>query len=218
MEIEGGIAFVFEGETEQVFYEALLYYFNGENQLYTLSNSIDESVNERVYHAKLEKYTTVIRMKTVGTVTQMHNVAAWFNNSCKKQYKENLKWTVFLCYDTDSYKKDITKFYEGDWQRLRKKLRGKNIEIIDFAAISMIEDLFLLDSEGICNFLGLKNQQIPRIGNGKTTLKKFFRDAGKIYHEGEKSSDFILSLNFSKIIADSTLDFVSIGQRCFPIN
>lgn len=80
----------------------------------------------------------------------------------------------------------------------------------------MIEDLFLLDPNGVCNYLEIENQKIPKIGNGKTTLKNFFRRANKIYHEGEKSSDFIYSLDKEKIIANTSLSLATIEQKCFP--
>jgi len=211
--IDSGVAFVFEGETEQIFYESLLVFLNGKHQSYILSEELDEKVNEHLYYSKSEGHNVLIRMKTVSAITQIHNVSQWFKSSCQKQNNMNLKWTIFLCYDTDSYKEDVSKFYKGDWKRLRKKLQGKNIEIIDFAASSMIEDLFLLDPNGICNYLAIENQKIPKIGNGKTTLKNFFRQANKIYHEGEKSSDFIYSLDKEKIIANTSLSLATIEQN-----
>lgn len=213
--IDSGVAFIFEGETEQVFYEALFYYFNGKNRNYLLSQKFDEKINEVIYYSQSSFRNIIIRTKTIGTITQIANTAQWFKNSCIKQY-ENIKWTIFLCYDTDSYKEDITMFYEDDWKNLRRKLRSPYIEVIDLAASSMIEDLFLLDYAGICNYLKIETQLIPKAGNGKQTLKNFFRRNGKIYHEGERSSDFILSLNLETIINKSNLNLQSTGKNLFP--
>jgi hypothetical protein len=107
--IDSGVAFIFEGETEQVFYEALFYYFNGKNRNYLLSQKFDEKINEVIYYSQSSFRNIIIRTKTIGTITQIANTAQWFKNSCIKQY-ENIKWTIFLCYDTDSYKEDITMF------------------------------------------------------------------------------------------------------------
>jgi len=178
-----GVAFIFEGDTEQTFYEILISQFSGKHLEYSYSVSFDDIVNEVISESSCGSHSVIIRMNSVKTITQVVHSADWFNNSCKKKHP-SIKWTVFLCYDTDSHLADITKFYEGDWLTLRRKLKGKNIEVIDLASRAMIEDLFLYDKEGICNYLGVPNQTIPREGNGKATLKQFFRKFGKVYHEG----------------------------------
>jgi hypothetical protein len=121
-----------------------------------------------------------------------------------------------LCYDTDSPHEDITKFYEGDWLNLRRKLKGKNVEVIDLASRAMIEDLFLYDMEGICNYLGVPNQVIHREGNGKTALKQFYRKHEKAYHEGERAADMIWGLNMDIIVAKAEIQLGMIDERCFP--
>lgn len=121
-----------------------------------------------------------------------------------------------MCYDTDSPHEDISKFYEGDWLALRKKLKGKNIEIIDLASRAMIEDLFLLDPGGICNFLGVPNQTIKREGNGKTTLKQFFRRFNKTYHEGERATDLSWNLDMGILEAKAEIQLHLVDERCFP--
>ena len=211
-----GVACIFEGDTEQTFYEILISHFYGFHPEYSYSISYDDDVNEFITETSSESQNVIIRMNSVGTVTQIAHAADWFLHSCKKRYP-GITWTVFLCYDTDSPLEDISKFYEGDWLNLRRKLRGKRIEIIDLASRAMIEDILLYDSEGICNFLGIPNQAIKREGNGKTTLKNFFRKFGKVYHEGERSADFILSLDMDRIISKSALQLQKIDERCFPI-
>ena len=156
-------------------------------------------------------------MHSVNTITQVAHAADWFNNSCKQEYPR-IKWTVFLCYDTDSHLADITKFYEGDWLILRNKLKARNVEIVDLAARAMIEDLFLIDMEGICTYLGVLNQTIPREGNGKTTIKKFFRNCEKAYHEGERAEGLIWGLNMDLIIQKAEIQLNLVDDRCFPIS
>lgn len=122
----------------------------------------------------------------------------------------------FLCYDTDSHHADVTKFYEGDWLILREKLKARNVEVIDLAARAMIEDIFLYDISGICTFLGIPKQAISRGGNGKTTVKQFFRKFGKVYHEGERAEGLIWRLDMDHIIGSAEILLNLADDRCFP--
>ncbi len=132
-----GVAFIFEGETEQIFYERLLSHFSGEHPEFSYSITFDDVVNDFIS-------VSTSADNSVKTITQVTHCADWFNNYCKKVYP-GIKWTIFLCYDTDSHLADITKFHEGDWLTLRKKLKARKVDIIDLAARAMIEDLFLYD-------------------------------------------------------------------------
>ena len=174
-----------------------------------------EDVNEFGYISKSDWHEVEIRMFNVKTVTQITNSADWFNNQCKKK-RQGIKWTVFLCYDTDSHSRDVTKFYEGDWERLRQKLGARNVTVIDLSVHAMIEDLFLLDEEGICSYLGIPSQMIPKTGNAKRTLKDFFRNHKNTYHEGEKAKDLMWALDKDKIIKHSDIQFSQIEEKCFP--
>ncbi len=95
-------------------------------------------------------------------------------------------------------------------------MKGKKIDVIDLASRAMIEDLLLYDKEGICNYLGIQNQTIPREGNGKTTLKQFYRKFGKAYHEGERASDMIWGLDMALIVANAEIQLHLVEERCFP--
>ncbi|MDD3457706.1 MULTISPECIES: hypothetical protein [Sphaerochaeta] len=211
-----GVAFIFEGDTEQTFYEILISQFSGKHPEYSYSVSFDDVVNEVISESSCGSHSVIIRMNSMKTITQVAHSADWFNNSCKKKHP-GIKWTVFLCYDTDSHLADITKFYEGDWLTLRRKLKGKNVEVIDLASRAMIEDLFLYDKEGICNYLEVPDQTIPREGNGKTTLKQFFRKFGKVYHEGERAADMIWGLDMDLIVASAEIQLHLVDERCFPL-
>jgi len=72
------------------------------------------------------------------------------------------------------------------------------------------------DKEGICNYLEVPNQNIPREGNGKTTLKQFFRKFGKVFHEGERAADIILGLDMDLIVASAEIQLHLVDERCFP--
>ncbi|MDD3365799.1 MAG: hypothetical protein PHS67_00875 [Sphaerochaetaceae bacterium] len=209
-----GVAFILEGDTEARFYETMICHYSGNHTECAYSGWFDNSINDFIYKVDSIQSSVLIRMYNVKTITQIAHSADWFKNECKKRFKD-IKWTIFLCYDTDSHARDVTKFYEGDWKRLREKLEGKDIEIIDLAARAMIEDIFLLDPEGICEYLGIQAKSIPRTGSAKKTLKDFFRSHGKTYHEGDRAQDLIWALNKNKIIEKSEIRFSLIEQCCF---
>ncbi len=79
----------------------------------------------------------------------------------------------------------------------------------------MIEDISLLDPEGICEYLGIQTKFIPKTGSAKKTLKDFFRSHGKTYHGGDRAQDLILTLNKNKIIEKSEIRFSLIEECCF---
>ena len=90
----------------------------------------------------------LIKFNIVGAVTQIIHSGKWFANTCVKKFK--IPWQVFLCYDTDSPDKDISKFYEDDWKLLRDELKkAKAKDIVDLAASADIEDVMLVDLEGM---------------------------------------------------------------------
>jgi len=73
-----------------------------------------------------------------------------------------INWVVFLCYDTDSHNRDISQFYEGDWSELRKSIENNSrTSIFDLAASADIEDIMLLDIDGVCSFLEILLCPIP---------------------------------------------------------
>jgi hypothetical protein len=79
-----GVAFIFEGDTEQTFYEILISQFRGKHPEYSYSVSFDDIVNEVISESSCGSYSVIIRMNSVKTITQVAHSADWFNNSCKK--------------------------------------------------------------------------------------------------------------------------------------
>lgn len=201
------IAFIFEGSTEKCFYFSLLEY---------LANSVEAKFeeivdNNEIYHVWTDSNKKVlIKHNVVGTITQITNSYLWFKSKCGSI---KTKWTVFLCYDTDDYKEDITKFYEDDWKTLRKNI-GKKAEIIDLAANADIEDIFLTDLPGICRFLGLETPKLEKIigKKGKSKIKRLFKIAGATYHEGAKAKNLIDALNMEYIIENAPVKLKKIRQ------
>lgn len=210
--INNGISFICEGETELVFYQYLIDYFCTEavNKVddYTI-NTTDIGEEYRLISAN-DRHN-IIKMNCVSTISQITNSEQWINNECFKSCP-NIPWTIFLCYDTDSYLDDITQFYENDWKVFRENISEsyENVTIVDLAASAEIEDVFLLDSVGIACYLNADIIEIPSTGRGKSKLKSIFRKNGKIYHEGMRAEKLISSLDFKVICDNSPIDFSSI--------
>ena len=214
---EKGIAFILEGDTEKVFYLSLLKFLCKRYIGVSFQKQTDPNSGEIFYILGDDKHSVLIKFNVVGTISQITNSGNWFEKRCYGQYK-NLNWTVFLCYDTDNYTPNISKFYEGDWKELRKNIsKRKTCSIIDLAAQADIEDIMLLDADGIFKFLDMPPITIPTGSKGKSKMKKIFRakGSGSAYHEGARAEKLIESLNFDKIISESPVSLSQIQQECF---
>lgn len=215
---EEGIAFILEGDTEKEFYLSLLDFLckkHGgilERQL-DCGNSPDI-----IYSLRTPKRSLLLKFNTVNTVTQMPHSNRWFITQCKEKHKDVGSWTVFLCYDLDNYKNDITKFYEGDWANLRTSLKKKAKAVHDIAAAADIEDIILSDIDGVSSFLGSSStMELPTGSKGKAKLKKLFRQVGKTYHEGKRARALIDSLDMQKIIDTSSAPLAVIESILFEL-
>lgn len=125
---------------------------------------------------------------------------------------------MFLCYDTDNYTPNISKFYEDDWKELRKTIsKHKSCSIIDLAAQADIEDIMLLDKDGIFNFLEMAPIPIPAGSKGKMKMKKLFRAKGRgcACHEGNRAEPLIKVLDLDKIISLSPVPLSQIEINYF---
>ena len=216
LSFEHGFAFILEADTERVFYDALLHFFAQKHPECILTEAIDTDNFERFYTVCGPFGSHIVRMNSVGTITQIHNSLSWYRNKCTGSKGKSFPWTVFLCYDTDSYNADVTKFYEGDWKNFRQQLeRGRTSEVLDLAANAEIEDIFLQDLHGISEFMGLNSDlqpsDIPSGRKGSARLKQLFitqRKLGmtnKSYHKGERARELIGCLDLQKIVDTSPI-------------
>ncbi len=216
-DFEKGVAFILEGDTEKVFYLSLIKHLCKKYDAVSLDKQIDPVNGEIFYTLGTTDHKVLIMFNVVGTISQITNSGTWFEKRCYGQYK-SLEWTVFLCYDTDNYTPNISKFYEGDWKELRKAIdKRKSCSIIDLAAQADIEDIMLVDSDGVFNFLGIDPIEIPSGAKGKAKMRKIFRTKGpgSAYHAGERAEGLINSLDFDKIISTSPVPLSQIQAECF---
>ena len=193
-----GLAFIVEGATEKVFYLEYITQLCNERG-FILEKDLESQ--EDCYKITSNSNGKLVMMACMNSVTQMTNSATWFHRACVEEHP-NINWTVFLCYDTDEYNSDITKFHKGDWLRLRNSIKTQAGKIVDVAAEADIEDVMLCDLRGILSFLGLPpTTEIPPGNKGKTKLKKLYRMVAieKACHSGERAKNLIASLNMSTI-------------------
>ena len=157
---------------------------------------------------------SLLKFNVVNTVTQMPRAGRWFTSQCVSKYGKSHDWHVFLCYDQDGYKADISKFFEGDWVVLRNCLK-KAASVTDMAAAADIEDVMLQDIIGVCAFIDCEIPQELKGKKGKAKLKNLFRANGKTYHEGKRARVLIDSLNMERIIAGNIVPLHKIEEMLF---
>ncbi|WP_322154986.1 hypothetical protein [Paratractidigestivibacter sp.] len=206
-----GLAFIMEGATEKVFYLEYLSQLCA-SRGFVLKKNLD--TQEDRYTVMSVSGDIVVMMASVNSVTQMTNSATWFDRACVKE-NPGIAWTVFLCYDTDEYNSDITKFHEGDWAMLRKSIAPSARKVVDMAAGADIEDVILCDLPGVLAFLKLPPEtQVPPGNKGKTKLKKLYRKASpnKAYHSGERAKNLISHLDMAEIKASAPVPLEEIDK------
>lgn len=197
-----GIALIMEGDTEKYFYEEVLNRICIDNDI-RLSKKFDN--DELSYYFILTKNNNniLLKIKNAETITQITNQHLWFKNFCADKFK-NIKWNVFLCYDTDG--NNFSTFTELDWKILRENINKlTNVEqIFDCSANRDIEDLFLIDIEGIKKFLNIEADIVVenlKGRKGKVKLKNLYTYYTDLtYHEGEKALPLIQAIDLRKII------------------
>jgi len=209
-----GIAFIFEGPTEKIFYLSIIEMFCKENNAYK-NKYFNAELAEFEYLLTLPNHEKIIlKTNTVNSINNITNSEAWIKSMCINRYNDIL-WTIFLCYDADSTENSIRQFNEGNWKQFKNNLNKENIKVIDFRAVYDIESLMFLDEQGICNFLGIL--KIPKIRglSGKQKMKRLFRMNNQFYHEGDRAKSFIKKLDKKTIVSKSSLPFDELKKICF---
>ncbi|BAK44978.1 hypothetical protein [Eggerthella sp. YY7918] len=218
--LQQGVALIVEGTTEKVFYQVYLEYcclhysgFQIERQF------INGDLSFIVKGPDCEGCLVVFH--SMDTITQMPNAGAWFKNVCKASFA-TLPWRVFLCYDSDEYHYPVTKFHEGDWERLREEIGLDAEGIYDLTAEADIEDVMLCDYEGVLSWLGLPADTVRPSGrNGKSCMRNLFRLSGErgAYHTGERSRPLVEALDMNAIERAALVDLRTLRQVIFePVN
>ena len=183
-----------EGDTDEVFFKALLDYYKSSSQ------------------APLTP-CEVINLKGVTRYTSKL-LAKLRNEILPEAKRKNTSIQAICCtYDTDVF--EVRNPLIVNWDSIRSKIRRMGVEsFIRIGVSSSIEDWILDDIEGICSYLKLK--QIPKSlkgTNGNARLCDFYSRARKIYSKGYSAREMISSLNFS-VIRDKRLSSLQTGECC----
>lgn len=172
------IVFFVEGETEKEFYNALMKFY--------FQNYKPKIKGYKVFNVKgISRFETKVATKLKYEVVPKHDVS-------------NIK--VICCYDSDVF--ELAQKPPTNWQIVKKKVDELDISSFsEVKATRMIEDWFLKDLKGLCQYLKIYE---PRRLDGKDGLEKIkilFKKGKtpKIYQKGSYSHKFIPSLNFLTI-------------------
>lgn len=169
-----------EGETDEVFFKALIDYYR--------TVSITELYSCRIYNLRgVTRYSS----KLLATLRNE------FLPEAKK--KGHRIQTVCCSYDTDVF--EVGNPLMVDWGALRKAVKRMGIEeFIQLGIKSSIEDWLLCDQEGICRFLKLKGSSKSLKGNnGNEKLNDLFGRAKKVYQKGYQTKDLVVALDMAVI-------------------
>lgn len=205
-----GAAFIVEGQTEEEFYRQYLFW--------ACCNHPGSYVREGRDHGEVcyvvcdGDRETLVKFMSMNSISQITNSGAWFLRSCVARHL-GIPWHVFLAYDTDGHLAPVSQFHEGDWAALRREIGASAAYVTDLAAEADIEDVMLLDADGVLAFLGLPpDTKVPSGGKGKSKMKTLHRmvSVRNAYHEGSKARPLIKSLDMGLIASRSPIPFEAI--------
>lgn len=167
-----------EGDTEKVFYNRLLQYLK---EKYTLKRNIKK-----------------IKIKNLKGISKGGSKApAKFRNGIKPKYP-NHKFIIIFAYDTDEF--EFKKKPPVNWPKVKRSLKNDGAsKILQIKANRMIEDWFLLDIDGLCNYLNKKKPSSLKGKDGNKKMQNLFKKANKIYIKGTTCDDFIDKLDLDLI-------------------
>lgn len=169
-----------EGETEKEFYSTLFKYYFAQTK-------------PKISGYKIINIKGISRFETKVPTKLKHEIL-------KSHQASQLK--VFCCYDTDVF--ELAQKPPTNWKIVRAKASELGIsKFYEIKAIRMIEDWFLLDLIGLCNFLKIKPLSKIEGKNGLEKIKRLFKKGSKpkIYQKGSYTHKFIANLDIAKIRA-----------------
>ena len=171
-----------EGETEKVFYNKLLDFIKS------------KSPNKRFIVDEIKK----------SNIAGIGNFKTKILNKFRKEVVSkyiNYKKIVVMCYDEDVFDL-VNQTPPIDRSELEKDLRAYGAdEVIHLIAKKSIEDLFLLDLDGILRSLRLSKDKIKNIkgANGVEKINNLYSKVNKIYFKGSSVEPFVEQLDIEKI-------------------
>lgn len=170
-----------EGDTDELFFKALIEYYRQKSQKQLLPCSICNLKGVTRYTSKL--------------LAKLKN--EYLPEARNKAFKIQ---TVCCSYDTDVF--EVKHPLMVDWRALEKKVKKLGIEhFVQIGVKSAIEDWILDDIEGICAFLKMKT--VPRAlkgSDGFSKLADLYVKAHRTYQKGYATKELIATLDMGKIV------------------
>lgn len=170
-----------EGDTDELFFKALIEYYRQKSQKQLLPCSICNLKGVTRYTSKL--------------LAKLKN--EYLPEARNKTFKIQ---TVCCSYDTDVF--EVRHPLMVDWRALEKKVKKLGIEhFVQIGVKSAIEDWILDDIEGICAFLKMKT--VPKAlkgSDGFSKLADLYVKAHRTYQKGYATKELIATLDMGKIV------------------
>ena len=177
------VVIIVEGETERVFYEALVNYYRSVSK---------ETVCK----------TIIYNIKGIGNFS--NKAIPKIKNGFKKKIEKDGDTLKGICcaYDTDVF--ELKQKPPVDWKKIetraKKELKITSAQFVHVKAQRMIEDWFLYDLENLCNYLKIEKVKNLNGKDANEKMKVLFKKASKFYVKGNYTEKFIPSLDIEKII------------------
>ena len=169
-----------EGDTDEVFFKALINYY--------VSVSSNKLLPYEVWNLKgVTRYSSKLLAKLKNEYLPTAKLGSY-----------KIK-TVCCSYDTDVF--EVKQPQIVKWDDIGKSVKRMGIdEFIRVGVKSSIEDWILNDIHGICNFLRLKQVPSSLKGiNGYQKLLDLYNKARKTYKKGYETKELINALDMSAI-------------------
>lgn len=184
-----------EGETEKAFYKKVI-----------------EHIKARF---KSDLTNCEIKYFNIEGISRFQNKALnRFKSKISGEHKyKNYKKIAVFCYDTDVFELSQAKPVVN-WEKLERDFKDNGANItIHIKAKKSIEDTFLIDINGIVNFLKLKNTSINSLkGSGFEKMKQLFKKANRVYLKGTKVDGLVESLNIDLICKNQCQNYRSLCE------
>lgn len=171
-----------EGDTDEIFFKAMLEYYKSISQTELMPCEVCNLKGVTRYTSKL--------------------LAKLKNEILPDAKSKNINIQTVCCsYDTDVF--EVRNPLMVNWDTIRKSVKRMGVEnFIRIGVRSSIEDWILDDMEGICSYLNLK--QIPKSlkgADGNAKLCDLYSKARRTYSKGYATREMIKTLDLSKIRA-----------------
>ncbi len=169
-----------EGDTEIVFFKALLRYYQQNSK------------------QKVAEYE-IVNMKSVTRYTSKF-VGKLENELIPKAAEKGYEIRAVCCnYDSDVF--EYGEHIPVDWKKVAREVKRLKIkEFYRIQVVHMIEDWLLDDMKGLCTFLKIKKVPTSLKGNnGFQKITALFKQGHKIYFKGKDAEKFLPSLDLRLI-------------------